>query len=407
MTMQMVRDDGAVSKVLSGPEGDFLREAVARVVHELMEAEVSAQAGAERYERTGERSGYRNGHRSRRWLTRLGEIGLQIPRLREGGYVPSFLDARKRGERALLSVIQEAYVLGLSTRKVDELVEVMGGTGVPKSTVSRICQELDVEAEAFRERELDEEIPYLWLDALYEKVREGGRVISMAVVLAIGVTASGARTVVGVSVGNSESEAFWTSFLRSLVKRGLSGVQLVISDAHEGLKGAIAKTLAEATWQRCRVHTMRNVLAHVPKQQQAMVMAAVKTIFVQPSQAEAHKQLGQIVQTLTKSCPKAAEVLERAAVDVLAYMSFPSEHWRQLHSTNPIERQNKEIRRRTRVVGIFPNRASALRLVSMLMSEQHDEWQAAERAYMSQTSMAKVTTSVLAPPGMMKGVATG
>ncbi|MCP3919604.1 MAG: IS256 family transposase, partial [bacterium] len=238
-------------------------------------------------------------------------------------------------------------------------------------------------------------------------VREGGRVISMAVVLAIGVGEDGTRSVIGIDVGHTEDEAFWTGFLRTLVQRGLGGVQLVVSDAHAGLRNAIEKVLVGASWQRCRVHTMRNVLTHVPKQQQAMVMAAVKTIFAQPSQQEAHAQLAQIVATLQKKCPKAAEVLEGAADDVLAYMAFPPEHWRQIHSTNPLERQNKEIRRRTRVVGIFPNRASLLRLVSMLMAEQHDEWQAAERAYMSQTSMAKVVESLTPPPSLMKEVATG
>ncbi len=407
MTQEIVRDEGTLAKVLQGPEGDFLREALARFVHELMEAEATTSAGAEPYERSEARRAYRNGHRGRRWLTRLGEIALQVPRLRDGSYFPSFLEARKRGERALVSVVQEAYVLGLSTRKVDELVEVMGGTGVSKSTVSRLCKELDHEAAAFRERPLEGEVPYLWLDAVYEKVREGGRVISMAVVLAIGVGEDGTRSVIGIDVGHTEDEAFWTGFLRTLVQRGLDGVQLVVSDAHAGLRNAIDKVLLRATWQRCRVHTMRNVLTHVPKQQQAMVMAAVKTIFAQPSQQEAHAQLAQIVATLQKKCPKAADVLEGAADDVLAYMAFPPEHWRQIHSTNPLERQNKEIRRRTRVVGIFPNRASLLRLVSMLMAEQHDEWQAAERAYMSQTSMAKVVESLTPPPSLMKEVATG
>ncbi|HEY6106867.1 MAG TPA: IS256 family transposase [Anaeromyxobacteraceae bacterium] len=402
----MIAADGALDKGLEGSDGDFLREGLQGFVQRLIEAEVAEVIGAGRYERTVDRQTYRNGSRERKWQTRLGELALHIPKLREGGYFPSFIEPRRRAEKALVSVVQEAYVSGVSTRKVDELVEVMGGTGMSKSTVSRLCKELDEEAEAFRTRPLEGEVPYLWLDALYEKVREGNRVRSMAVVLAIGVTAEGTRTVVGIDVGNTEDEAFWKAFLRSLVRRGLSGVQLVISDAHAGLKKAIGQVLVGASWQRCRVHAMRNLLTAVPRGQQAMVMAMVRTIFAQPTQREAKEQLAQVARALKKSVPRAAALLEEMAEEVLAYMAFPAEHWRQIHSNNPLERQNKEVRRRTRVVGIFPNRASLLRLVSLMLAEQDDEWQAAEKAYMSRRTMARITTAVTEPPALLKEAAT-
>ncbi len=404
MTNEMVRENDAIAKLLTGPQGDFLRDALQRLVEGLMEADVNELVGAERYERSDTRRGHRNGYREREWHTRVGAMMLSVPRVRETNYMPDFLEPRRRAERALVSVVQEAYLKGVSTRRVDDLVNALGGVRISKSEVSRQCMELDEQAREFRERALDEEVPYIWLDAVYEKVREGGRVISMAVVVAIGVTASGRRTVLGVDVGHTESEAFWKSFLRSLVRRGLSGVKLVISDAHEGLKAAIGSVLTGVTWQRCRVHMMRNVLCHVKKDQQSMVSAAIRTIFAQASQKEAHEQLVTVVAALRKTCPKAADTLEAAADDVLAYKDFPPEHHKQIHSNNPLERQNKEIRRRTRVVGIFPNRLSILRLVTLLLSEQDDEWQAVCRAYMSQTSMAKVTDAVTAPPLMMKGV---
>lgn len=406
MTREIVREDGDVGKAVDGTDfEERLREAVERVVHELMEAEVTELLGAEPWERSESRRGYRNGTRSREWDTRLGRLTLAIPKLRESGYMPSFLEPRRRAERALVAVVQEAYVHGVSTRKVDDLVRVMGGS-VSKSAVSRICQELDDEGRAFRERAIEVETPYVWLDALYEKARDGGHVRSTAVVIAIGVTAEGTRTVLGTDVGNTEDEAFWKSFLRSLVRRGLKGVQLVISDAHTGLQKAIRQVLQGATWQRCRVHTLRNILSHVPRGQQAMVAATVRTVFAQPTQAEARRQLAQVVKLLRDKCAKAAEVLEEAAEDVLAYMAFPAEHWRQIHSTNPLERLNKEVRRRTRVVGIFPSRASLLRLVTAVLAEQDDEWQAAERNYFSRASMAKVSPNVTAPPRLMKEVAT-
>lgn len=406
MTHEMVTDEVALAKVLAGPHGDFLLEGLRKLAQGIMEAEVTALAGAAPHERSESRSDRRNGYREREWLTRLGQVTLAVPRLREGSYMPSFLEPRRRWERALVAAVQEAYVLGLSTRRVDELVETLGNAGLSKSTVSRLCAELDEEARAFRERPLEEAVPYVWLDAVYEKVREGGRVITMAVVVAIGVTDDGTRTVLGIDVGQTESEAFWTEFLRSLVRRGLSGVQLVISDAHEGLKAAIAKVLNGASWQRCRVHVMRNVLCHVPRGQQPMVAALIRTIFAASSQQDARRQLEQVADTLREKCPKAAQALSDAAEDVLAYKAFPEEHHSKIHSTNPLERQNREIRRRTRVVGVFPNRASILRLVTLLLADQHDEWQVADRVYMTQTSLAKLTGAT-PPARLMKGTATG
>ena len=328
-----------------------------------MEEEVSGLVGARLGEQSEDRTTYRNGYRDRRFDSRVGSMLLQVPKLRQGSYFPSLLEPRRRSERALLSVVQEAYVHGVSTRSVDDLVKALGCEGMDKSAVSRICKDLSEEVEAFRGRPIEGAIPYVWLDALYEKVREGGQVRSKAVVVAIGVTEEGLRTVLGFAVGQAESEAFWKEFLRSLVRRGLEGVQLVVSDAHEGLKAGISAVLLDAVWQRCRVHTMRSILTHVPRMQQAMVAAALKTIFAQLSQEEAYRQLDEVADALDKKAPKAAERLRSAKEDVLAYMSFPSEHWRQLHSTNPLERLNKEIRRRTRVVGIFPTEDSLVRLL--------------------------------------------
>jgi putative transposase len=406
MTKPIVPRNVSLDQILQGEEGDLLRSWMQRVVSEVMDAEVKHLIGAERYERSDERATQRNGYRSRAFDTRLGTLDLRIPKLRQGSYFPSFLEPRRRAEKALVSVVQEAYLSGVSTRAVDGLVEAMGGASMDKSRVSRMCAELDEEARAFRERTLDDEVPYVWLDALYEKVREGGRVVSRAVVIATGVTAPGRRSILGVSVGATESYEFWKDFLRSLVKRGLHGVQLVISDAHEGLKRAIAEVMTGATWQRCRVHAMRALLTHVTRQHQPMVLAAVKTIFVQATKEEAEKHLREVAKALESKCPKAADLLLEMEADVLAYMSFPMEHWRQIHSTNPLERLNVEIRRRTRVIGIFPNGASLLRLVTLLLAEQDDEWQAAEKAYFSQRSMAKVTSSVLPPPSLIKEVAT-
>ncbi|OTA41138.1 MAG: transposase, partial [Symbiobacterium thermophilum] len=369
---------------------DFLREGVRVLAQGLMELEVSQQIGAERYERSSERSNYRNGYRERQWDTRVGTIDLQIPKLRKGSYMPSWLEPRRRAEKALVAVVQEAYIQGVSTRKVDELVQALGMTGVSKSQVSRLCAELDEVVEAFRNRPLEGRYPYVWLDAKYEKVRENGRVSSMALVIAMGVREDGEREILGLDVGPSEDGAFWTAFLRQLVARGLKGVLLVISDNHVGLREAIRTVFSGASWQRCRVHFMRNLLGYVPKNLQSMVSAAVRTIFAQPDQQAAKSQLAVVVENLRKQFPRAAQLLEDAEEDILAYMAFPTEHWRRLHSTNPLERLNREIGRRTEIVGIFPNREALIRLAGAVMIEQQEEWMTAPRRYFSQASMAKL-----------------
>ena len=320
----------------------------------------------------------------------MGTIELSVPRVRDGGFVPSLLEPRKRAERALLAVVQEAYVHGVSTRRVDDLVKALGLDGISKSQVSRICAELDAEIQRFRSRRLEGAYPYVWLDATYVKVRQDGRVLSVAVVLAIGVTQTGEREVLGVSVGPSEDGAFWQQFLRELVGRGLSGVQLVTSDAHEGLKGAIAMVLQGASWQRCRVHFVRNALALVPKGMQEMVAAAIRTVFAQPDAVSTHEQWRRIADNFRPRFPKLADLLDGAEEEILAYLSFPREHWRQLWSTNPLERLNKELKRRTNVVGIFPNEVAVVRLVGAILLEQHDEWQVGRR-YFSVESLAKLT----------------
>jgi putative transposase len=370
-------------------DSDFLREGIILMTRLLMEAEVSGQIGAERYERSDSRQGYRNGYRGRTWETRVGEIPLQIPKLRSGSYFPSFLEPRRPGEKALLAVIQSAYVAGVSTRKVDDLVQSLGLTGIDKSKVSRICKELDEAVTAFRHRPLEVAYPYLWLDALYLKVRQNNRIVNMAVVLAVGVRETGEREILAIDIGASEEEAFWTSFLRGLVGRGLDGVQLVVSDAHEGLKGAMAKVLTGTAWQRCRVHFMRNVLAHVPKGDKSIVAAAIRTIFAQHSQEAARQQLAEVRRAMEARWPKAAEVLAAGEDDVLVYMTFPPEHWTRIYSTNPLERVNREVKRRTNVVGIFPDADAVLRLVGSVLIEVHDEWQAGRR-YFSLGSMRKL-----------------
>ena len=380
---------------------DFLREGVRVLTQALMEIEVSQQLGAERYERTGDRVGQRNGYREREWDTRVGTIGLRVPRVREGGYVPGWLEPRKRAEQALVAVVREAYVQGVSTRKVDDLVKALGLDGISKSQVSRLCQALDEEVERFRGRPLDGPYPYVWLDATFVKVRDGGRVVSMAVVIAIGVDGDGQREVLGLDVGPSEDGAFWLGFLRGLVARGLGGVQLVSSDAHQGLKGAIQAVLHGATWQRCRVHFVRNLLALVPKSAAEMVAATVRTVFAQPDAASAREQWRSVADRLRDRFPKAAALMDAAEADVLAYLAFPREHWRQIWSNNPLERLKKEVKkevkRRTDVVGIFPNQAAVIRLVRAVLSEQHDEWQVARR-YLSAESLAKLRKEAPAEP---------
>jgi putative transposase len=384
-----------VGKLLEEQDGDVLREGIRVLSQALMETEVADLIGAERHERSAERGTYRNGYRTRTWDTRVGTIELAIPKVRSGTYFPSLLQPRRRAEHALLAVVQEAYIHGVSTRKVDDLMKALGLDGVSKSEVSRICGELDPLVEAFRSRPLVGEHPYVWLDATYHKVRVDGRVVSQATVVAIGVTADGERQVLGVDVGASEERAFWTAFLRSLVKRGLKGVRLVISDAHEGLKAAIGTVLSGATWQRCRVHFMRNLLATVPKGAREAIAAVVRTIFAQPDHASALTQLHKVADGLRHRFARAAALLEEAAEDILAYRHLPTDHQRQLHSTNPLERLNKEIKRRSNVVGIFPNGKSVLRLVGAILLEQDDEWAVADRRYFSAESMKQLSTPAL------------
>jgi len=368
---------------------DFLKDGVRVLSQALMELEVSQHVGAEKHERTSERTGQRNGYRERQWDTRVGTIELQVPRVRDGSFYPSLREPRKRAEHALVAVVQEAYVQGISTRKVDDLVQALGMQGISKSQVSRLCQDLDAEVERFRTRRLDGPYPYVWLDATYVKVRENGKTVSRAVVIAIGVRASGEREVLGVDVGPSEDGAFWLQFLRSLVARGLIGVQLVISDAHEGLKGAIAAVLVGAAWQRCRVHFVRNALALVPKTAAELVAATIRTVFVQPDPKTAQEQWRKVADGFRPRYPRLAELMDDAEDDVLAYLAFPREHWRQIWSNNPLERLNREVKRRTDVVGIFPNDDAVIRLVGAILAEQHDEWQVSRR-YFSAESLAKL-----------------
>jgi len=385
---------GLLEQLRKGEEGedDWLRSAVRWFVHELMEAEVSAQIGAGRYERSEERTTQRNGTRVRPWDTRVGTLELAIPKLRTGSYFPSWLEPRRRGEQALVAVVAEAYAQGVSTRKVEALVQTLGIASMSKSEVSRLCAVLDEQATLFRTRRLDAAYPYLWLDARYEHVREGGRVVSMAVIVAYGVRADGVREVLGVDVGLSEDVALWRAFLQDLVARGVHGVQLVISDAHAGLKQAIREVFVGASWQRCRVHFLRNVLARVPKSAQAMVAATVRSIFQQESRAAAQAQLTHVILTLSPRFPKVVELLEAAEAEILSFYDFPCEHWRQIYSTNPLERLNKELKRRSAVIGIFPNRAAVLRLFGAILAEQNDEWLVG-RHYFSETSMQKLHQS--------------
>jgi putative transposase len=367
---------------------DFLRELGQYALQRLMELEVESQVGASKHERSDDRTALRNGYRDRAYETRLGTMALRIPKLRSGTYYPSFLEPRRMSEHALVAVVQEAYVHGVSTRKVDDLVQALGMTGISKSQVSRLCVELDERVETFRNRPLAGEWPYLWLDATYVKSRDDGVVASRAVVVAVAVNAEGRREVVGIDCGPTETEAFWTEFLRSLIRRGLGGVKLVVSDAHEGLKAAIGK-LFGATWQRCKVHFMRNALGHAQRQQHQLVAAIIRTAFVQDNREDAGRQWREAADRLRDRFPKIAALMDEAEDDVLAFMSFPKEHWSQISNTNPLERLNKEIKRRSDVVGIFPNDGAIRRLVGALMIEQTDEWQVSRR-YMSQESLAKI-----------------
>src|ERR671938_863558 len=383
-----------VRKAEVEPDVDVLREGVRVLSQAMLELEVAQHLGATKHERTPDRTGQRNGYRERSWDTRVGTLDLRVPRVRDGSFFPSLLEPRKRAERALVATVREAYVQGVSTRRVDELVKALGLDGISKSQVSQVCQELDAEVERFRTRRLAGTYPYLWVDATFLKVREGGRVVSMAVVIAVGVNAEGQREILGLDVGPSEDGAFWLALLRSLVARGLSGVKLVTSDAHEGLKGAIAAVLQGASWQRCRTHFMRNALAVVPKSAQQMVAATIRTVFVQPDAAAARETWRKVADGFRPRWPRLADLLDEAEPDVLAYLAFPPEHWRQAWSNNPLERLNRELKRRTDVVGIFPNEAALIRLAGAVLAEQHDEWLVARR-YFSAESLAKLTTAEL------------
>ena len=377
-------------------DADFLRQGVELLSQMVMELEVEQQIGAGKHERTPERSNHSNGYRERTWETRVGEIEMAIPKLRKGSYFPSLLEPRRPAEKALLAVGQEAYLKGVSTRKVGALMKALGLTGIDKSKVSRICKELDQVVEQFRNRPLQASYPYVWLDALYLKVRQNHHIVSLALVIAIGVDDEGERHLLGFDLGGSVEEAFWLTFLRSLVKRGVKRVNLVISDAHEGLKSALSKVFGGASWQRCRVHFMRNLLARIPHQDKAAVAEAVRLIFDQPSRQSAEFQLHQLVEKLDKTYPDAATLLADAEQDILAYKSFPKEHWRRIHSTNLLERVNKEVKRRTKVVGVFPDRPSVIRLVGSILNEIDDDWRASQRLYFSKESMHQVTDPDLA-----------
>jgi len=378
--------------VRAGGDIDLIRTSVEMVLQALIDAEATAFIGAEPHERTDTRTNQRNGSRPRLLATKAGDVNLAIPKLRQGSFFPSILDRRRRIDAALYAVVMEAYVHGVSTRKVDDLVAALGAaSGISKSEVSRICAELDETLSAFRAGPLDHvEFPYVFLDATYIKARSGGRIVSKAVIVATGVSRNGDREVLGVEVGDSEDGAFWIAFLRSLKARKLHGVQLVISDAHTGLHEAIGAVMHGATWQRCKVHLARNVLAKVPKASQDMVAAAMRTIYAQPDAERVHHQFTEMVTMLERQFAHAARILDAARDDVLAFSTFPEAHWRKIWSTNPLERLNAEIKRRTRVVGIFPNDAAVLRLVTAVVAETHDEWQVAERRYLAETTMARL-----------------
>jgi transposase-like protein len=399
--MTMTEDRMALLELIEkGADSDLVREMLAFAAGRLMDAEVQARTGAAHGARDPDRIVQRNGYRERAWDTRVGQIDLEIPRLRRGSYFPSFLEPRRTAEKALTAVIQEAYVHGVSTRAVDDLVKAMGASGVSKSQVSRLVAEIDERVDAFLRRPIEGEWPYLWIDATYVKAREAGRIVSTATIIAVGVNTDGRRDVLGVATGPSEAELFWKGFLRSLADRGLRGVKLVIADDHKGLRAAASK-IFHATLQRCRVHWMRNLLTHAPAKQRPAVIAMVKTIFAQETAAEARSQWKTVADALRERAPKLAALMDASLDDVLAYTAFPKEHWPQIASTNPLERLNGEIKRRSNVVGIFPNDRAVIRLVGALMLEQNDEW-AVGRRYMSLESLAPVSDDPLVK---MPGVA--
>ena len=394
---QMMTAADVVAKAMAGEHGDLLRDAVALVVRELMEAEVAQLTGAQRGERSPDRATHLNGYRPRTWETRVGEIELLIPKTRSGpAYFPSFLEPRRRCEQAIVAVVMEAYINGVSTRKVDRLVEQLGIQGMDKDRVSRLCRELDEHVEQFRTRPLEGAYPYLWLDAKHVKVRDRGRVLSKALVLAYAVSQDGVREVIGLDIGEIESEAFWLEFLRSLRARGLDGVRLVISDHHEGLKNAIARVLS-APWQRCTVHFVRNMHGHCRPAQRGLVSAALREVFNAHDQAEARRRVGEVIERLGPIAPKVAQLLEDAEEDLIAFYAFPDAHWSKLRSTNPLERVNREIGRRADVVGIFPNDPAAIRLAGALLIEQNDEWLVTRR-YLSEESMRLILSTPTIEP---------
>jgi putative transposase len=369
-----------------GSDADLLREMMTFVVNRMMDLDVESLTGAAYGERSADRTNQRNGYRERPWHTTIGTLPVAIPKLRKGSYFPSFLEARRTSDKALIAVIQEAYVHGVSTRSVDDLAKAMGLAGISKSQVSRLCEEIDERVKTFLSRPIEGRWPYVWIDATYVRSREGGRIISVADIIAVGANADGRREVLGMAVGPSEAEPFWTKFLRSLTERGLRGVKLVISDSHEGLKKAASKVLG-ATWQRCSVHFMRNAMANVQNvKQRGVVAAAIRTAFAQETEKEAHAEWTAVADRLRKRFPRVSALMEEARDDVLAYMSFHKSHWSQIRSTNPLERLNREIKRRTNVASIFPNEAAIVRLVGAILLEQNDEW-AVTRRYMSLETM--------------------